>query len=217
MSHVRSTRRTVLLLGLVLAFFPHRGDSSIGSARGAEREVRARTAPVAVRAEQSPLPISEPEHGPACTDRIQQALAEPSEPGAPKLDQNRGVVLLYAKAEPVLFTRTPEPENKGSEAAQAYRQMLRTTSSPWSILDRLWPVFSQNPELGRAVLLRDGYLYAEKPELAFALVDLVTVQMLFSDKRVWIQRGERLLWAERTKETIIRTRSMKIRVTVIIG
>jgi hypothetical protein len=199
MARVRSSRRTVLLLGLALAFFPHRGDSALGSARGAEREVRARTAPVAVRAELSPLPISEPEHGPACSDRIQQALAEPAEPGAPKLDENRGVVLLYAKAEPVLFTRTPEPQNRGSEAAQTYRTMLRTTSSPWTILDRLWPVFSQNPELGRAVLLRDGYLYADKPELAFALVDLVTVQMLFSDKRVWIQRGERLLWAERTK------------------
>jgi hypothetical protein len=184
---------------MALALVPHRGDTSVVSAHGAEREAHARPATVAVRAEPAPLAIAEPEHGPACADRIERALAEPAEPGAPQLEQNRGVVLLYAKAEPVLFVRAPEPEKRGSEASQTYRTLLRTTSSPWSMLDRLWPVFSQNPELGRAVLLRDGYLYAEKPELAFALVDLVTVQMLFSDKRVWIQRGERLLWAERTK------------------
>jgi hypothetical protein len=77
--------------------------------------------------------------------------------------------------------------------------MLRTSTSPWSVLSKLWTVFSLNPELGRSVLLRDGYLYADRPELAFALVDLVTVQMLFSDRHVWIQRGERLLHAERTK------------------
>jgi hypothetical protein len=49
------------------------------------------------------------------------------------------------------------------------------------------------------VLLREGYLYAEKPELAFALVDLVAAQQLFSDKEIWIHRGERLLTAERDK------------------
>jgi len=199
MSQERNPARTVALFALALALVPHSGDTSVEAAHGAAREPHARPAAVAVRPEATPIPIAEPEHGPACAERIEHALAEPAEPGAPKLEQNRGVVLLYAKAEPVLFARTPEPENRGSEAAQTYRTLLRTTSSPWSMLDRLWPVFSQNPELGRAVLLRDGYLYAEKPELAFALVDLVTVQMLFSDKRVWIQRGERTLWAERTK------------------
>lgn len=123
----------------------------------------------------------------------------PVEAGTPRLDKNRDVVLLYAKSEPVLFTSEPTANEKGSEAARTYRTMLKTTSSPWGILDKLWPVFSLNPELGRAVLLRDGYLYADRPELAFALVDLVTVQMLFSDRTVWIQRGERTLHAERTK------------------
>jgi len=199
MSQAKSPGRVAAFLALALALVPSHGDTSIEAAHAHSEDRSHPGAGVAVRAEPAPISVAEPEHGPACADRIEQALAEPGEAGTPKLDQNRGVVLLYAKAEPVLFTRTPEPENKGSEAAQTYRTLLRQTSSPWSILDRLWPVFSQNPELGRAVLLRDGYLYAEKPELAFALVDLVTVQMLFSDRHVWIQRGERTLNAERTK------------------
>ena len=199
MTQAKSTARVAAFLALGLAFVPSHSDTSIESAHAHSEDRSHPSAGVAVRAEPAPVTVAEPEHGPACIDRIERALAEPGEAGTPKLDQNRGVVLLYAKAEPVLFTRTPEPENKGSEASQTYRTLLRQTSSPWSVLDRLWPVFSQNPELGRSVLLRDGYLYAEKPELAFALVDLVTVQMLFSDRHVWIQRGERTLNAERTK------------------
>ena len=185
---------------MLLAFAPVYGDASreLGSPAHA---ARARTPSVAfeVRADSAPYPISEPEHGPACADLIEHASHQTTEPGSPRLDAQRGVVLLYAKAEPVLFTRAPEANERGSEAAETYRTMLRQTSSPWSMLQKLWPVFSLNPELGRAVLLRDGYLYADRPELAFALVDLVTVQMLFSDRQVWIQRGERTLHAERTK------------------
>jgi len=145
----------------------------------------------------------DPEQAPvtsrSCEREFAQVLTEPALPGTPKLDQKRPVVLLYAKAEPTVFVRTPLPRAHGSEVAEAYRTLLSTTDSPWSQLQKLWTVFSANPELGRAVLLREGYLYAEKPELAFALVDLVAAQQLFSDKQIWIHRGEKLLHAERDK------------------
>jgi hypothetical protein len=192
----------VLLLPLLAALAPAHGDASRELFIPAHAEhARTQAASVDVRPDPAPYPISEPQHGPPCADLIERAEREAPEPGTPRLDRERSVVLLYAKAEPVLFLREPaaESENRGSEAAQTYRSMLRHTSSPWGVLDKLWPVFSLNPELGRSVLLRDGYLYADRPELAFALVDLVTVQMLFSDRQVWIQRGERLLHAERTK------------------
>jgi hypothetical protein len=144
--------------------------------------------------------IAEPESSDSrCEDLIERALGEPATAGTPLLDAARGVVLLSAKAEPVVFSREPAVASGGSEVARTYRSMLRTTSSPWSMISKLWPVFSVNPELGRSVLLREGYLYAEKPELAFALVDLVAAQLLFSDKQIWIQRGDRLLTAERAK------------------
>ncbi len=134
-----------------------------------------------------------------CRAKIRSAMSIAPAPGTPELDAARGRVLLYAKAEPVLFVRPPGYDIKGTKSAASYRSMLRRTKSPWSMIKQLWPVFSANPELGRSVLLREGYLYAEKPELAFALVDLVAAQLLFSDKHIWIQRGDRLLTAERTR------------------
>lgn len=149
-----------------------------------------------------PTSLAEPEEPvvrSACEKELKLAYSEPALPGTPKLDAKRSTVLLYAKAEPTQFVRTPLPPAHSSAVSEAYRTLLATTSSPWSQLQRLWSVFSANPELGRSVLLREGYLYAEKPELAFALVDLVAAQQLFSDKQIWIHRGERLLTAERDK------------------
>jgi hypothetical protein len=135
----------------------------------------------------------------ACERSIERVLAGPSLPGAPGLEKVRPQVLLYAKAEPVMFVETPAVDPTSSQEAVRFRRMLEETSSPWSNIQRLWMLFSMKPDLGRSVLLRNGYLYAEKPELAFALVDLVSAQTLFSDERIWIQRGERQLTAERTK------------------
>src|SRR5688572_21580323 len=42
----------------------------------------------------------------ACEDRLAAALDGPELPGAPDLEARRAQVLLYAKAEPVLFVRT---------------------------------------------------------------------------------------------------------------
>jgi hypothetical protein len=131
----------------------------------------------------------------ACEDRLTETLRQPELGGTPDLDARRAHVLLYAKAEPVVFVREPQADK--NPKAQPYRSMLRRTSSPWSVLKSLWTLFSLRPDLGHAALLREGYLYADKPELAFALVDLVSAQLLFSDKQIWVQRGERLLHAER--------------------
>lgn len=135
----------------------------------------------------------------SCERKIRDARATPASPGTPELDAVRARLFTYAKAEPVLFVRRPLPTAKASKNAVVYRALLERTSSPWSVLKRLWPALSARPDLGRSVLLREGYLYAEKPHLAFSMVDLVSAQMLFSDDRIWVQRGERLLFAERTR------------------
>ncbi|HVR21374.1 MAG TPA: hypothetical protein VMS65_16790, partial [Polyangiaceae bacterium] len=134
-----------------------------------------------------------------CQRAIERVRRAPGLPGAPGLEENRPLVLLYAKAEPVVFVEKPSVDRTSSPEAVRYRAMIENTESPWSTIQRLWMLFSMKPDLGRSVLLRDGYLYAENPLHAFALVDLVSAQTLFSDDRIWIQRGERQLTAERTK------------------
>jgi hypothetical protein len=135
----------------------------------------------------------------ACQARIAAALAQPGLPGAPELEAQKGSLLLYAKAEPVHFSHRPTAATNLARSAQRYRSMLERTHSPWSMLQRLSSLFASDAELARAVLLSDGYLYAEEPKLAFALVDLVSAQLLFNAQQLWIQRGDRLLWASRSQ------------------
>jgi len=133
-----------------------------------------------------------------CGARVRELLRQPALPGAPELEAKRTRILAYAKTEPVLFTRVPAVESPATPAARTYRSMIERASGPWGLVQRLLTVFAQNPALGRAVLLREGYLYAERPELAFALVDLVRAHHLFDEPRIWIQRGQNTLFAERS-------------------
>lgn len=187
--------RQLALLGLLLSANaePHRKSAPPApSADGA--------AAAAVLAEPESRPQDDAQaRSRACAERIRGTLALPSSAaGTPELDVVRARVLLAAKSEPVHFERRPSVDEQATRAARAYRNMLQRTHSPWSMLQRLLPVFAQNAELARSVLLREGYLYAEDPTLAFALVDLVSVQLLFNEPELWIERGEQRLIAQRT-------------------
>jgi len=74
--------------------------------------------------------------------------------------------------------------------ARRYASHLGATRFPWDVLARWLPLFAADL-LGRDTLLRDGYLYAETPMLAFALLARVQAQHLFREPRIWLQRGER--------------------------
>src|SRR5690606_24270572 len=49
----------------------------------------------------------------------------------------------------------------------------------------------------RTLLLPDGYLFSDKPDLAFSLVSLLKPRHLFSESSIWVQRGELLMRATR--------------------
>ena len=57
----------------------------------------------------------------ACRRKIDRVLAGPRLPGAPELEASRPQVLLYAKGEPVLFVRPPDPSSNPSPTVRTYR------------------------------------------------------------------------------------------------
>jgi hypothetical protein len=206
--------KKVLLGALVTTFLggcaPRRHEEPTADPEPEARKPAAPLAPAALA--ESPPDFTKPRAAPiapvdsevreasvSCQRAIDRVLGAPALPGAPSLEKSRPLVLLYAKAEPVVFVRKPTVDLTSSTEAVRYRAMIEDTDSPWSTIQRLWTLFSAKPDLGRSVLLRDGYVYAEKPALAVARVDLVSAQTLVSDERIWIQRGERQLTAERTK------------------
>jgi hypothetical protein len=139
----------------------------------------------------------------ACAAKIRETESKPGLPGAPGFEARRLEILMKAKAEPVLLVDTPEHADaaklKPSTAVKSFRTLLRTSDHPWDALRRLLRHFKDFPRDGRETLLRDGYLYAEDPDLAFALVNLLGAEHLFGHDEIWIQRGQRTYHAERRR------------------
>lgn len=144
---------------------------------------------------ETPLPVPD-----SCEARIVSVIEQPLLPGAPVLESRRLEILTESKAEPLWFVATPEyGSEEVSPQVARYRKQLRETKFPVDVLNRLLPVFAQAPKVGREVILRDGYLFADDPNLARALVTGITAEHLFAHDHIWIRRGELLMHAERRR------------------
>jgi hypothetical protein len=133
----------------------------------------------------------------ACEAQMREVLKQPEVPGAPAIEAERGVLLARTKAEPVLFKQRPEYSKEPVPLVlQGYRKMLGE-GNPYGTVSRILEESEGFPQRARDALLKDGYLYAENPELAYALVSLVQPNQLFGHDRIWIQRGENVLHAEK--------------------
>ena len=133
----------------------------------------------------------------SCETRMRDVLRQPEVPGAPAIEAQRNTFLARTKAEPVLFKERPEyEETKVPLVLQGYRKMLEG-GNPYGTVSRILEESAQFPKQARDALLKNGYLYAENSELAYALVSLVQPNQLFGHDRIWIERGEQVLHAER--------------------
>jgi hypothetical protein len=156
--------------------------------------------PVASTLPAAPAPKSPAE---LCRERLRQLERAPAQPGAPGLQKRRADVLARAKAEPVIFKRAPRAADSESVEVRLYRKQLAESPSPAWTLHRMYSFLKNRHELARDVLLREGYLYAEQPALAAALVDKVELHHLFTEPELVIQRGTQLLHAKRGKLTYV--------------
>ncbi len=158
--------------------------------------------PVAVIVQQPGAEVCEqPEPEPdSCEKRIKAVLSQSGLPGAPRLEEQRLQILTESKAEPVWFATTPQyGSEEVSPQVARYRKQLSETKFPVDVLARLAPAFALAPRVGREVLLREGYLFADDPNLARAMVNGITAEHLFAHDTIWIRRGELLMHAERRR------------------
>jgi hypothetical protein len=132
-----------------------------------------------------------------CEAERRRVASLPGLPGAPAIEAARPELLGYTKAEPVLFVRAPELSSDVDATQRAHQNLVQRPRFSWSVVRRLTTLFSARPDIGRASVLREGYLYADRPELAYALVDHIGAHHLFREPRIWIQRGGTTYFAER--------------------
>jgi hypothetical protein len=119
----------------------------------------------------------------------------------PVFEARRAEIMARAKGAPVLLARPPEaaraagavesPEAALSTEAAKLRAELSAARAQATTLFRLYPRLAANPALAREVLLSDGYLFAETPSLAFGLGQVVRLEDLFDERRLWLERGAR--------------------------
>jgi hypothetical protein len=151
-----------------------------------------------------PPPSAVPARGAAwladqqCRAAREAALTAPGVP-LPAVDspELRAQLLGRTKAASVLFLSAP-PVDLQSEVGQRLRRDLEGSPS-YLMFDRVVGKVRSDPELARAVFLRDGYFYTESPELA-TLYGTLTLSLLFRDQELRIVRGAEELSARRVKD-----------------
>lgn len=126
-----------------------------------------------------------------CAEERAELATLPKLPGAPTFEQNRAAIFARAKGEPVLFLDEPKEQPPRGVELQILRKRL-AAGTPVNTLPGVLKALRGRPDDVRALLLRDGYLYTDRPELASLEVDVLSVGKLFREREVWLQRGSRV-------------------------
>lgn len=125
----------------------------------------------------------------ACLARRTAMLAKPELPGTPKLEARRAELFGRAKSEAIVFLREPRAAD---DLDKRFRFLGAGVTGPTPVIGvpRALATIKYFPEEARKLFLREGYLYADSPELAAVLVDQLRIGHLFKEKTVWIARGD---------------------------
>lgn len=123
-----------------------------------------------------------------CRRRRVAALSEPALPGAPGLEAVRAELLARAKAEPVLFLETPRVSELRPTLAK-WRDRLFRDGIAWQVIGEVFSRFGRHPKELREILLTEGYLYAEKSDLAALMASGISLSKLFAEREVTVTRG----------------------------
>jgi hypothetical protein len=128
----------------------------------------------------------------ACAAAIDETLKQPPAPGVPAFEAAREEILARAKARPVLFLRAPEPTPPTPEARSARSAFERVSTSALSMYSA-YRQLVPNARIAREVFLREGYLFADTVQVAMGLANVVKLEDLFDEAKIWIHRGAEIL------------------------
>jgi hypothetical protein len=177
---------------------PAREEPAGSSSTSAGTSLAARssgTAPAAVSPPPPPPTPAEIEAWKSCAARREDARRQPALAGAPGHEQQR-VQLSRVRGRSLLWRAEPGAMSqalvnrlaKNKSALGTVRGMVRRNSFP---------------VLRRAIFLRDGYLWSDRPDLALAMVEQLGLVKLFNDQRLFLQRGATTSELERVAATTL--------------
>jgi hypothetical protein len=135
----------------------------------------------------------------ACNARIDALRGEREVAGAPAFEAQRVAILGRARGEPMLFTREPAPVDEAvlSASVRASRDAFER-GRPGGRVVSLRGRHKHDRAALRALVLREGYVYASEPLDALALVTHLRLADLFDEPEIVLQRGADTRTLERT-------------------
>lgn len=162
---------------------------SLGPERdGAPTPVAANHAGPASPASQSAEPARDADE---CTGHIAAVVEREPEHELVRYRENLAQILLTSKIVPVVYLTLPAPSE--DREARGLRASLVAARRPERKLRELIRGHRGNRLLLREALLRDGYLFESRPEVARAFVSVLRLADLFDEQRIFLHRGGRIV------------------------
>lgn len=124
-----------------------------------------------------------------CENRRRALLELPLQPGVPSLEAVRHELVARAKSEPVVFLEPPVAKLEAPDLAEL-RERLHRDPGAWQAFNATFTQVKGRPDRLRQVLLTEGYLYAERPNLAALIANGVSLNQLFSEPELDVVRGD---------------------------
>jgi hypothetical protein len=137
-----------------------------------------------------PLPAPEPatrDAAPSCEERLAAAELQPLDEWQQAYLAGLPRVVVAARVVPVLYLERPAASVE--PRAAALRERISSARNPRSTLHEIVPAHRGQRELLRDALLSQGYLFAERPEVARALVQELALEDLFDEPTIYRLRG----------------------------
>jgi hypothetical protein len=165
-----------------------------------ERRAPLAAVPPEAAAKRVAVPARESAESVACAGVMARLEAQPALPGAAVNGGfGRAFLLGRARAEPVVFWRTPRFDPaRALRQAEALRAELSADEHPAYAFERVLVKVKKSPELAREVFLTEGYLYSDSPELAALFVNYLALGVLFGEPELRLARGTEV-WTLRRK------------------
>lgn len=132
----------------------------------------------------------------ACAARRDEVRQQPALPGSPSHEQQR-VQLARVRGRSLLWRAVP-----GTLSPVLTNRLAKNKTA----LGTVRGINRRNsfPILRRAIFLREGYLWSDRPDLALAMVEQLSLVKLFNDQRLFLQRGVATNELERLAATPLR-------------
>lgn len=169
-------------------------------------ETRGRVEPMPAASTVAPstsASAAAPGQASACAGRLAELSSTPALPGAPGFEARRAELLGRAKGEAIVFLRVPA-EADDLDPQLSYLRARLTKGSPYITVPQALAAVRYFPDKARRLFLREGYLYAESPELATVLVEVLRVGHFFKEPDALILRGGSILRVKRDKDGVFR-------------